>query len=90
MTLTLTLMPEGTRQRFRLVFRGGPGRLVSNMYFDAGDLFRSADDTYLNLFEPGTVRRLLDAAQPTFTKDNQVIEVDGWPYFDAVVDSGRD
>jgi hypothetical protein len=88
--LTLSFFPEGTRRRLALVFRPGPDRLVSNTYFDAGGLVRLPDRSYLNLFEPGTVRRLLDAALPNFSTDQQVIELDGWPYFDAVVDSSAD
>ncbi|MEU8226965.1 hypothetical protein [Kribbella sp. NPDC048915] len=83
--LTLSLVPEGTRRRLVLVFRPGQGRLVSNTYFDAGALVRLPDRSYLNLFEPGTVRRLLDAALPSFRTDKPVTELDGWPYFDAVV-----
>jgi hypothetical protein len=88
-SLTLSLFREGTRQRLVFVFRPGPDRVVSNTYFDAGALVRLPDRSYLNLFEPGTVRRLLDAATPTMSPGvrEQVTEVDGWPYFDAVVDS---
>jgi hypothetical protein len=87
--LTLSLFPEGTRRRLVFVFRPGPHRVVSNTYFDAGALMRLPDRSYLNLFEPGTVRRLLDAATSAldlFARE-QVTEVDGWPYFDTVVDS---
>lgn len=88
--LTLSLFPEGTRRRLALVFRPGPDRLVSNTYFDAGALVRLPDRSYLNLFEPGTVRRLLDAALPDFSPNQQATELDGWPYFDTVVDSTGD
>lgn len=87
--LTLSLFPEGTRRRLVFVFRPGPDRVVSNTYFDAGALMRLPDRSYLNLFEPGTVRRLLDAATSTLgdSLPEQDTEVDGWPYFDSVVDS---
>ncbi|TQJ17462.1 hypothetical protein FB475_1581 [Kribbella jejuensis] len=87
--LTLALFPEGTQRRLVFVFRPGPDRVVSNTYFDAGALMRLPDRSYLNLFEPGTVRRLLDAATSTLDPfgSEPVTEVDGWPYFDAVVDS---
>ncbi|MGW7683664.1 hypothetical protein ACWGID_23205 [Kribbella sp. NPDC054772] len=90
--LTLSLFPEGTRHRLVFVFRPGPDRVVSNTYFDAAALVRLPDRSYLNLFEPGTVRRLLDAALSTldlFARE-QVTEVDGWPYFDTVVDSANE
>lgn len=83
--LTLSLFPEGTRKRLVFVFRPGPERVVSNTYFDAGALMRLPDRSYLNVFEPGTVRRLLDAALPSL--DFSESEVDGWPYFDRVVDA---
>ena len=86
--LTLTLFREGTRRRLVLVFRPGPERVVSNTYFDAGALMRLPDRSYLNLFEPGTVRRLLDAATGSYLPERDA-EVDGWPYFDSVVDSAE-
>lgn len=60
--------------------------MVSNTYFEAGTVVRLPDRTYLNLFEPGTVRRLLDAAasELDLLALEQVTEVDGWPYFDRV------
>ncbi|MDX2933228.1 hypothetical protein [Streptomyces ipomoeae] len=87
--LKLTLYPEGPRRR-RLVLLFGPSehRVVSNCYFDAGALVRLPDRTYLNLYEPGTVRRLLDAAAPNLDRfpSAQTVEVDGWPYFDAITE----
>jgi hypothetical protein len=88
-SLTLSLFPEGTRRRLVLVFRPGPDRVVSNTYFEAGALVRLPDRSYLNLFEPGTVRRLLDAATSALDLSEQRTEVDGWPYFDTVVDSAN-
>ncbi|MCZ7459028.1 hypothetical protein [Streptomyces sp. WMMC940] len=86
--LTLSLYPEGTRRRLALVFRPDSARIISNCYFDSGALVRLPDRSHLNLYEPGTVRRLLDAAAPTLDlfESRDVIEVDGWPYFDAVVE----
>jgi hypothetical protein len=64
-------------------------RVVSNTYFEAGTVVRLPDRSYLNLFEPGTVRRLLDAAASDLDLGalEQETEVDGWRYFDTVVDS---
>ena len=86
--LTLSLYPEGTRRRLALVFRPGSDRIISNCYFDPGALVRLPDRSYLNLYEPGTVRRLLDAAASPLDlfASKDVIEVDGWQYFDAVVE----
>jgi hypothetical protein len=90
--LTLSLYPEGTRRRLALVFRPRQDRIISNTYFDSGALVRLPDRTYLNLHEPGTVRRLLDAARPILDlhTSEQVIEVDGWQYFDAITDEAND
>lgn len=88
--LTLSLFPEvpaqGVRRRLTLVFAPGPGRIVSNSYFEAGTVVRLPDRTWLNLYEPGTVRRLLDAAAPVLERRSSVqnLEVDGWPYFAKV------
>lgn len=88
-SLTLSLFSEDARKRLVFVFRPGPERVVSNTYFDAGALMRLPDRTYLNVFAPGTVRRLLDAAMPSLDPfaSEQPTEVDGWPYFDMVVDA---
>ncbi|WP_079047909.1 hypothetical protein [Streptomyces hirsutus] len=90
--VTLSLWPEASaqnvRRRLSLVFAPGPGRIVSNSYFEAGTLVRLPDRAWLNLYEPGTVRRLLDAAAPVLENPSSVqnLEVDGWPYFTEVVD----
>ncbi|MGW3463008.1 hypothetical protein ACWDE9_26945 [Streptomyces olivaceoviridis] len=90
--LSLSLFPElsahGVRRRLTLVFAPGPDRIVSNSYFEAGTVVRLPDRTWLNLYEPGTVRRLLDAAAPALDIRSSVqnLEVDGWPYFAEVVD----
>ncbi|MFF6812124.1 hypothetical protein ACFZAG_19845 [Streptomyces sp. NPDC012403] len=66
--VTLSLFPEapahGVRRRLSLVFAPGPDRVVSNAYVEAGTVVRLPDHAWLNLYEPGTVRRLLDAAAP--------------------------
>ncbi|WP_217177881.1 hypothetical protein [Streptomyces sp. AC495_CC817] len=85
--LKLSLYPDGPRgRRLVLLFSPAQNRAVSNCYFDSGALVRLSDHTYLNLHEPGTVRRLLDAAAPTLAlhPDTHTVEVNGWPYFDAV------
>ncbi|MFJ8675600.1 hypothetical protein [Streptomyces sp. NPDC093589] len=90
--LTLSLFREvsaqGLRRRLTLVFAPGPDRIVSHSRFEAGTVIRLPDRTWLNLYEPGTVRRLLDAAAPVLETHPSVqnLEVDGWPYFTEVVD----
>ncbi|MEK8142878.1 hypothetical protein NKH18_13895 [Streptomyces sp. M10(2022)] len=90
--LTLSFRPAGTRHRLSLVFRPGPYRVISNTYFDSGALIRLPDRSYLSLHEPGTARRLLDSAAQALDlldllASEQVTEVDGWQYFDSVVDA---
>ncbi|GGV56077.1 hypothetical protein GCM10010294_01340 [Streptomyces griseoloalbus] len=90
--VTLSFSPEapahGVRRRLSLVFAPGPGRVISNSYFEAGTVVRLPDRAWLNLYEPGTARRLLDAAAPVLEISPSVrdLEVDGWPYFAEVVD----
>lgn len=90
--LKLSLYPQGARRRrLVLLFSPSEGRSVSNCYFDAGDLYRLSTRTYLNLYEPGTVRRLLDAAAVNLDLDPaaQEVVVDGWPYFDAITEPAQ-
>ena len=94
--LTLSLFPEvpaqGPRRRLTLVFAPGPDRIVSNSPFEAGTVVRLPDRTWLNLYEPGTVRRLIDVAAPALDiwPSVQNLEVDGWHYFAEVVDHASD
>ncbi|MFF9483361.1 hypothetical protein [Streptomyces sp. NPDC014676] len=90
--VTLSLFPEapahGVRRRLSLVFAPGPDRVISNAYFEAGTVVRLSDRAWLNLYEPGTVRRLLDAAAPVLESSPSVrdLEVDGWTCFTEAVD----
>lgn len=85
--LRLSLFREGVRGRLVFVFCPGVDRVVSNTYFEAGTVVRLPDRVDLNLFEPGTVRRLLDAAAVDLDLDSleHETQLDGWPYFDRVV-----
>ncbi|MFE9094870.1 hypothetical protein [Streptomyces sp. NPDC007264] len=83
--LTLSLYHEDKRHQLALIFRPGPDRVISDCYFESGTVVRLPDRSHLNLYEPGTVRRLLDVVASTldlFTSE-RAIEVDGWLYFDA-------
>ncbi|MBC9712410.1 hypothetical protein H9Y04_07475 [Streptomyces sp. TRM66268-LWL] len=81
----VTVWRPGSRARLRFVFRPGPGRIISDGYFEEGAAVRVPDRAYLNLHEPGTVRALLDEhlAGGPFPGAGSV-EVDGWALFDAV------
>lgn len=83
---TLSLRREGTTARLELAFRAGPGRVVADGYWESGSV-GDTEQNWLNLYEPGSARRLLDEATvrgllPTAAGTT---EVDGWPLFDAVV-----
>ncbi|MFS4094199.1 hypothetical protein [Streptomyces sp. AF1A] len=86
---TLTLWRAGNRSCLRLLFRPTADRAIADGYFDEGAVVRLSDRKYLNLHEPGSVRALLDEALvrglfPT----TGIVEVDGWPLFDAVKPEG--
>lgn len=84
--LTLALFTRQSGRRLVLVFAPCATGAVSNSYFAAGTVARLPDGTCLNLHEPGTVRRLLDAARPVLEvrSSEQSLEVDGWFYFAEV------
>ncbi|MEZ0065980.1 hypothetical protein ABIA32_001989 [Streptacidiphilus sp. MAP12-20] len=70
-----------------IVFKPQADRIVSKDYFEAGTVVALPSRDWLNLYEPRTVRRLLDAVAERGglpTKDCTK-EVDGWPLFFAVV-----
>ncbi|MFE3325062.1 hypothetical protein [Streptomyces sp. NPDC059176] len=83
----LTLRRAGARHsRLRLVFRHGPGRIVAGGTWPSGGL---GDDrgNFLNVNEPGVVRRFLDeaTARGMLPTAHGIEEADGWPLFDALV-----
>ncbi|MEV0181819.1 hypothetical protein AB0I54_21365 [Streptomyces sp. NPDC050625] len=90
--VTLSLFTEGALRgpgrRLSLVFAPTPTGVISNGYFESGTVVRLPDQSWLNLYEPGTVRRLLDAAAPALElrPAETNLEVDGWLYFDEAVD----
>ncbi|MGW0927576.1 hypothetical protein [Streptomyces sp. NPDC002644] len=75
------------RRRLSLVFAPTPTGVISHCYFESGTVIRLPDRQWLNLYEPGTVRRLLDAATPALraVPPHQDVELDGWPCFTTVV-----
>lgn len=87
-TLALFTRPSARHQgrRLRFVFAPTPTGVISNCYFESGTVIRMPDQAYLNLYEPGAVRRLLDAAQPALEQEPlERDDLDGWLYFAAVV-----
>ncbi|WAZ26231.1 hypothetical protein STRCI_007786 [Streptomyces cinnabarinus] len=86
--VTLSLFTDGhttgTGRRLSFVFAPTPTGVVSNCYFESGTVVRLPDRHWLNLYEPGTVRRLLDAAAPALELQpaERTLELDGWRYFD--------
>ncbi|MGW2749026.1 hypothetical protein [Streptomyces sp. NPDC001450] len=90
--LTLSFFTDGTAEgagrRLSLVFAPCAIGVVSNTYFESGTVVRLPDRSHLNLYEPGTARRLLDAAAPALAAQPAArnVAVDGWPYFAEVVD----
>lgn len=89
--LTISFFADGSTgkagRRLSLVFAPSPTGVVSNSYFESGTVLRLPDRSHLNLYEPGTARRLLEAAAPALElrPSEQNLEVDGWPYFAEVV-----
>ncbi|MFE1313914.1 hypothetical protein [Streptomyces sp. NPDC058755] len=90
--VTLSFFTGGTAKgagcRLSLVFAPCALGGVSNTYFESGTVVRLPDRSHLNLYEPGTARRLLDAAAPALEAQPAArnVAVDGWPYFAEVVD----
>ncbi|MFF7638284.1 hypothetical protein ACFZB9_34825 [Kitasatospora sp. NPDC008050] len=86
----LTLHREATGGRLRIVFRPGPGRLMSDALWQTGSVGCRDSGAVLNLHEPNVVRRLLDAAAArgalTGLAGRAEREVDGWPLFAELVD----
>lgn len=82
-----TLRRCGTQGRLQIVFGRGIGRLVSDGYLPSGAV-GTADDAWLNLHEPGTVRALLDEAIARGWKPGvpATTQIDGWELFDVVAE----
>lgn len=82
---TVTLWRRGGSGHLRLVFRPEHDRVIADGYFDEGAAVRLPDRACLNLYEPGSVRALLEeAVVGGLWPAAGTVEVDGWPLFDAV------
>jgi hypothetical protein len=80
----LTIRRHGARGRLRILFQEGPGRLAPDGFAHSGAV-STAEDSWLNLHEPGTVRALLAAATAGgWQPDNpSTQQLDGWSLFDT-------
>ncbi|MBT2439288.1 hypothetical protein J7E93_03975 [Streptomyces sp. ISL-36] len=76
---------DARHAQLRLVFRDAPGRAVGEAPLGSGEIMGTGGH-FLNLNEPGVVRRLLDeaAARGLLPTAHGVREEDGWPLFDAI------
>jgi hypothetical protein len=81
----LAVRRHGARGRLQIVFRRDVGRLVPDGYLPSGAV-GTADDVWLNLHEPGTVRALIDeaVARGWNAGDPTTTQIDGWALFDGV------
>ncbi|MFE5483975.1 hypothetical protein [Streptomyces sp. NPDC056527] len=77
---------DAPHAQLRLVFQEGPNRVTQGAYMGAGQV-ADTKDGYLNLNEPGVVRRFLDeaTARDLLPTAHGMHETDGWPLFDALV-----
>ncbi|MFI6418003.1 hypothetical protein ACIBG6_11455 [Streptomyces sp. NPDC050842] len=71
----------------RLVFRNAPGRAVAGFPMGTGEV--AAGGGWLNLNEPGVVRRFLEEAltRGLVPTTNGETEEDGWPLFDTLTEA---
>ncbi|MEU2238875.1 hypothetical protein ABZ572_05640 [Streptomyces sp. NPDC018338] len=82
----LTLRRAETRHaRLRLVFRDLPGRIVAGYPMGLGEV-AAVEGGWLNLNEPGVVRRFLEEAlaRDLVPTAHGQAEEDGWPLFDTL------
>ncbi|MCX4667288.1 hypothetical protein OG453_11550 [Streptomyces sp. NBC_01381] len=87
----LSLYREGGRFRTAIVFRAGPGRVISEGSWEYGslvDMTENDDRKWLNLYEPGSVRLLVDEATARGLLPGEGAgrqEVDGWPLLEGAL-----
>ncbi|GAA3136836.1 hypothetical protein ACFQ0X_29245 [Streptomyces rectiviolaceus] len=92
----LSLYREGSRFRTAIVFRAAPGLVISEGHWEHGSLVNMTDDDgddgdrkWLNLYEPGAVRLLVDEAAARGLLPREATgsphELDGWPLLDGAL-----
>ncbi|MEU4996284.1 hypothetical protein [Streptomyces sp. NPDC021622] len=87
----LSLHREGGRFRTAVVFRAGPGHVISEGWWEHGslvDMTENDDRKWLNLYEPGSVRLLVDEATARGLLPGEGAgqqEVDGWPLLEGAL-----
>jgi hypothetical protein len=79
----LSLYREGGRTRTAIMFRAGPGRIISEGYWQNGTVVDARRD-WINLYEPGTVRRLVDEATRRGQLPGLGGELDGWELLETL------
>ncbi|WP_370415110.1 hypothetical protein [Streptomyces fradiae] len=81
--------PRRERRRLAIVFAPTDTGVISNDWFESGTVIRMPDQHYLNLYEPGTARRLLEAAQGVLGREvpERDTELDGWPLARPIMDT---
>ncbi|MFH8485780.1 hypothetical protein [Streptomyces longisporoflavus] len=88
----LSVYREGSRLRTAIVFRAGPGRVIAEDFWERGsllDMIDVDDRKWLNLYEPGSVRMLVDeAAARGLLPDGDSgpsRELDGWALWNGAL-----
>lgn len=81
--------PRRERRRLAIVFAPTDTCVISNDWFESGTVVRLVDRYWLNLYEPGTARRLLRAAQGVLGQDvpERDTELEGWALAGPVMDA---
>ncbi|GAA2227367.1 hypothetical protein GCM10010232_11270 [Streptomyces amakusaensis] len=84
----LSLRREGTTPRLNIVFRPGDGWIIADGYDESGSVGDS-ERNWLNLHEPGVIRRFVDqvTARGLMPSRPGTVEIDGWPLFVAITGS---
>lgn len=81
----LVLRRHGAHGRLLITFRQGAGRSVPDG-IGPGGVVGTSDGRYFNLNEPGAARAMLDAAAAGgSTIGGDVVELDGWEFYDAAL-----
>ncbi|CAG7599202.1 hypothetical protein [Actinacidiphila bryophytorum] len=83
-TESVTLRRYGARGRLHIAFASAPGHYVPDGILESGAV--GTDEGFLNLYEPGTARALLDTAlaHGWDPDDPTTTALDGWTLFPAV------
>lgn len=83
-TESVVLRRHGARGSLRIAFPSGPGRYVPDGILQSGAV--GTDEGFVNLYQPGTARALLDEAltQGWDPDDPPAVTLDGWSLLPTV------